>query len=454
MRMNRDGLLIIGLGISGLSAALLAKRSGRDVFVTEMERNARNEARFLRLESEKIEYEVGNSERFFDRCSLAVISPGIDPESRFIRSVESRMDVVSEIEFAYSCMKAPHIIGVTGTNGKSTTVSLIHRILAGQGLDSALAGNIGRGLSDEADIPRDIHVCELSSYQLEKIRDFHPVCAVVTNLTPDHLNRYGGSFERYADAKMNIFKNMSGGDVAVLNRDDAVLMERASAIDCSIAEFSRRTTVSNGYYSDGIGIFRAENGNAERIFDVRSLGLVGGHNLENVLAALCAVDRHVASRDALLQTLAAFTGIEHRLEYVTEYRGISAYNDSKGTNVDSTRQALASFPGKSIVLILGGDDAKKNDFSPLMELISDNCRAVVLIGETSERLKTQLDALGVRNIISTDMDAAVADAFGFARRDDVILLSPAAASFDMFDNFEHRGRVFKEAVMRLSGGGS
>lgn len=448
--MNRDGVLIIGLGVSGLAAARLARKKKMTVYVTEHRRHAANEERFRELEQLGIPFETENTQRFFPLCRQAVLSPGIPVSSPYIREVKEHMALIGELEFAFQNM-APGktIIAVTGTNGKSTTVRLIQALLEGQGYTAASVGNIGLPLSDYFDGPEEFLVCEVSSYQLETIVTFKPQTAVITNITPDHLDRYENSFERYFKTKLRIAENMDSSGRLVLNGEDDRLKKAAS--DYAPRTFLFRleglkeqgTTVTKGYicYQDGSA--------QEKILRVKDLALPGRHNLENALAAVTAVMPFVRSQKRLSQSLADFPGIEHRLEQVCEINGILFVNDSKGTNVDSTRKALTAFPGKKVVLILGGDDAKKSDFSPLIPLIRKNCASVILLGETTPRIAPLLEKEKVAFVKTGSMKEAVDRGFKAARKGEIVLLSPAAASFDLYSDFEERGRDFKEKVFQL-----
>lgn len=449
--MSREGILIIGCGISGLAAARLALRKGRKPYVTERQRTPALESRLQELERLGIPYETENTDRFFHCCSLAVLSPGIDPGIPFVRKVREKMPLVGELEFAFQSLSPDkRLIAVTGTNGKSTTVSLIRHLLEGQGHSAAAVGNIGQALSDYTDSPHTFLVCEVSSYQLETIETFQPETAVITNITPDHLDRYGGSFDTYFQTKLRIWENMGRESRLVINGDDPRLEKATRGFAGGRYLFSARTNLRQGAFVDKGCLSFTEDGHAlERIAPVDELTLPGAHNLENALAAVAAVHPVVTSLSRLSQDLCGFQGIEHRLEPVCEIRGVRFVNDSKGTNVDSTEKALSAFPGRKIVLILGGDDAKKSDFSPLLPLLKRECRSVVLLGETTGRLKELMEKAKLSYRIAGTMGDAVRLGYGEAQKGDVVLLSPAAASFDMYANFEERGRHFKDEVLAL-----
>ena len=291
-------VLIVGLGISGISAALLAKRVGLKVYVTEAKRDAKNDEKFLLLEKEGIEYEIGNSEKFFNKVDFAVISPGISLESPYILKLREKVDIISEIEFAYGYNNAKKIIGITGTNGKSTVTTLIYEIFKKNGFKTALAGNIGFPLSDYVDKNYDIIVCEISSYQLETIRNFKADSALLLNLTPDHLNRYHQNMREYLDAKLNIFKNQTEDDFAIINSNMYEKEYVRKHIKASFFQFGRDIGTNAGAFVEGnIVKYRNLGGEITEIINTEDIKIPGEHNLENVLASICAVMPYVSDVD-------------------------------------------------------------------------------------------------------------------------------------------------------------
>jgi len=449
--LEKNGILIIGLGKSGIAAALLAKRRGYDVYVTEYKRTPKNENRFRKLEEHGIEYEVGNSDKFFNKCNTAVISPGIDPKLDYIRSVEKNMNIISEIEFAYKFKKEKQkLIAITGTNGKSTVTTMIYKILKKAGKKVALTGNIGYPLSDYIDGDYDFFSCEVSSYQLEKIEKFSPDVSVLLNVTPDHLNRYDYNFDDYFKTKLKIFENLKNTSTVVINGDEENLKNIDFEENRDILSFSRNKVVKNGAYILDRNFVLRKNNKIKKIMSVDSVKIEGIHNLWNIMASICATEKYVSDINVYQEVFEEFESLEHRLETVDIYNGIKFINDSKATNIESLEKALESFKNNRIILILGGDASKKSDFMRLKTLFKNKCKFILLIGETKNSIADSFNKEGINNHMKVeDMDEAVSMGYKKGNRKDVVLLSPGAASFDMYDNFEQRGKIFKESVNKL-----
>ncbi len=450
--MDIKGVLIIGLGKSGFAAAKLASRHDIPVYVTEQNRHRGNESKFKKLKKLDIPFEEKNTDKFFPKCNLAVISPGINPKNEYIQKVKKNMKIISELEFAYMFKKNyQKIIGITGTNGKSTTTTIIYELLKEDNKNVALTGNIGYPISDYIDKDYKYLVCEISSYQLEKIEDFKSDVAVLLNVTPDHLNRYDYDFEKYFRAKKRIFENSNNETLTVLNAEQNILLELGETLEQPVYYFDLSNPVKKGaYIFNGKMVFREEN-KLEEIVDLTDIKIKGIHNMENMLASICATYNIVENKNVYKSVFSKFESLEHRLEEVKKIDGILFINDSKATNIESTEKALKSFEDKKINLILGGDDSKKSDFSMLYPLIKSNCKNVILLGETTIRLKNDLKDYDINLHTVETMNEAVDTAYKISQRGDIVLLSPAAASFDMYDNFEHRGNTFKECIMKLKG---
>lgn len=388
-----------------------------------------------------------------DQIDLVVISPGVPTNTIPARYVD-RMDgeVIGEIELAGRFMKG-RIVGITGSNGKTTTTTLIGEILKNAGIKSQVGGNIGTPLLSLADAADEDSwtVVELSSFQLETIVDFRPNVAICLNVTPNHLDRYD-SFTDYAAAKHRIFMNQTAEDAAILNADDPITNDWANSLRANVSLFSARRELDEGLFLRGRDLI-CRLGGKEKILTTRDeIFLRGVHNVENVLAAFAAGLACGASPESMRETAVNFRGVEHRIELVAEIEGRKFFNDSKATSVDAALKALEALgddPGKT-VLILGGR-GKNAPYSPLIPLIEETVRAVVIIGEDAQNIESQLSGHG-EIIAAGSMNDAVAISFSAAMPGDKVLLAPACASFDMFENFEARGQAFKEAVKRLADG--
>ncbi len=440
---------VVGLARSGVAAARLIRRVGGRVLASDSGERAALSADARGLEQEGcLVWTGGHPDEAFAGAELVVVSPGVPLTVPALARVRARgVPIVGEIELAWRAMEAD-AIAITGTNGKTTTTALVGELLRAQGGPVLVAGNIGTPLCEDAlDFPADgIVVAEVSSFQLESTALFRPRVAAVLNITPDHLDRHG-SFDRYVEAKARILANHTEADCAVLNADDAGAAALAARARGRVLWFSRLRQDKPGVFIEGDWISARLNGHVERIGPVGDIGLRGQHNVENVLAATaCALWTGMAPV-AIRRGIGAFRGVAHRIERVRDERGVVFYNDSKGTNVASTIKAIESFT-EPVILIAGGK-GKGQDFAPLGVAARGRVRHAVLIGADRDQLRAPLARGGVSVEDAASMDDAVEAARAAARVGDVVLLSPACASFDMFQNFEHRGDVFKAAVMRL-----
>ncbi len=445
-------LLILGAGESGVGAALLAKKEGWDVLVSDG--GAIGAGYRKELESAGITFEEGgHSERAFESVSLVVKSPGIPSTAPAVqRLIAAGVPLISEIEFAARYIGDSCIIAITGSNGKSTTTKLAFHLLKTGGLNVSLTGNIGYSLARQiAEKPTDWYALEISSFQLDDIAQFRPHIAVVLNITPDHLDRYEYSFEKYAAAKMRITENQDGGDFLLLNADDKGLKAALEA-DASGAQTLYFSVEKNC----GEGISACKNGDVLHIeaagkslsIPVKNLPLKGRHNEANCLAASLAALLAGVSPEHILGGLQTFEGLPHRLENVGEINGVRFINDSKATNVDSVWYALDSMDAPTI-LILGGQD-KGNDYSQIHALVSGKVKAIVCLGIDNTPIHSVFGNLNIPVVETQSATAAVEASLSLATAGDVVLLSPACASFDLFKNYEDRGRQFRNAVLQLS----
>jgi UDP-N-acetylmuramoylalanine--D-glutamate ligase len=448
--------VVIGLARSGTGAANLLLRQGEKVTVTDIRREEDLRERIKDL-SPGVDLALGgHPEALLDEADLIVVSPGVPLSIEPLRRARERgVEIIGELELAWRVLCGIPFYAVTGTNGKSTTVSLLEKMLEAAGRRSLLAGNIGNALSTEIlarsngepGLPGvDCVVVEVSSFQLEAIRMFRPRLAAVLNVTPDHLDRYR-SLGDYRLAKERIALNQEAGDVLVLNADDPECLEIAAsplARKTGVRFFSRMAAVP-GIHAEG-GVVFTNRGAPEELIAQKEMALQGEHNLENAMAASLMALLAGCPREAVRRALREFPGLEHRLEFVREVRGVRYVNDSKGTNVGAVMKSLEGFAAP-VVLIAGGRD-KGGDFAPLVPLVGAHCRALVLMGEAREKMAAALSG-AVPCTMAADMRDAVLKAARAAMPGDMVLLSPACASFDMFQDFEDRGRRFKEAVGEL-----
>ena len=448
MELNGKRVLVVGLGKSGVASALFLKKHGAKVSVSDTKSGdeLRNEIPVLLDHGIAVET-GGHGERTFRDQDLIVVSPGVPVDSpRLVQARSLGENIIGEIELAAQFLPGP-IIAITGSNGKTTTTTLVGEIMTAAGFATLVGGNIGTpaiSLSERA-TPETAIVLEVSSFQLETIQTFRPKVAVVLNVTPDHLDRHH-TFDIYVNAKARLFENQQGSDFAVFNADDPTCVEMAKRAHAKVFWFSRLKEVEQGaWVRDGQILFRDQAGQRE-ILQVSEIPLKGAHNLENVLAAVCAGALMGCAPDKIRQAVSEFKAVEHRLEFVATIRGVDYYNDSKATNVDATIKALESFPA-NIHLILGGKD-KGSDYSVLNDLLRQRVKRVYTIGAAAAKIESQIKAADV--VHAETLENAIRKANAAAQPGDVVLLAPACASFDQFKSYEHRGKVFKEVVHTLS----
>ncbi|HJR03964.1 MAG TPA: UDP-N-acetylmuramoyl-L-alanine--D-glutamate ligase [Methylomirabilota bacterium] len=440
---------VVGLAKSGVAAARLVRRLGGRVLASDSSplEALPEEARGLERLGCAL-WAGGHPDAAFAGAELIVVSPGVPLELPPLVAMRARgVPTIGELELAWRVMEAD-VIAITGTNGKTTTTTLTGELLRTQVRPVLVGGNIGTPLADHAlEFPGDgIVVAEVSSFQLDTTDRFRPRVAAILNITPDHLDRHG-TFERYVDAKARIFANQLSTDCVVLNADDPVTAGLGGRARGRVIWFSRLTTLTHGVFIYDGWIVAKLNGSTERICPVTEITLRGQHNVENVLAATACALWTGMSPSSIRRGIAAFRGVAHRIERVHDDRGVVYYNDSKGTNVDSTIKALESF-SEPVILIAGGK-GKGQDFGPLAEAARGRVRRAILIGQDRDRIRAALEVAGIPAEDAESMDDAVRRSRDAAQVGDVVLLSPACASFDMFRNFEHRGDVFKSVVRAL-----
>lgn len=452
--MNIQGrkTLVLGAGKSGIASAKFLAERGAVVALHDKKPVAEwsGEARSLkeRLNIGLIDGQIPSW--LLDQIDLVVISPGVPTNTIPARYVERKDgEVIGEIELAYRFLKG-RIVGITGSNGKTTTTTLIGELLKNAGIETLVGGNIGTPLItlSEAAGENGWTVVELSSFQLETIKEFRPNVAICLNVTPNHMDRYD-LFSDYAAAKHRIFTNQTAEDVAILNADDQVTASWAGGLQANVVLFSVKKELEEGLFLRGRDLVCRANGKEKVLTHREDIFLRGLHNVENVLASLAAGLACGASPDSMRETVRSFKGVEHRIEFVAEIEGVKFYNDSKATSVDATLKALEAMSeetGKT-VLILGGR-GKNAPYAPLAGLVEKTARKLILIGEDAENIESQLK--NTAEIVRAEsMRDAVIKSFESAQKGDSILLAPACASFDMFKSFEERGRIFKSEVLSL-----
>ena len=444
-------VLIIGAARSGIACAKFLAARGAVVAINDQKpfENWSEEAAALKKEGIGcIPGEVPGW--LLDNIELVVVSPGVPSKIIPLRYAErAGAEVIGEVELASRFLKG-RIVAITGSNGKTTTTALIGELLKDAGLTVQVGGNIGTPLISLVENSSDDGwtVVELSSFQLETIKDFHPAVAIVLNVTPNHMDRYE-SFTDYAAAKHRIFMNQTPSDVAVLNADDEIVSSWAKGLRAHVVEFSVKRELQEGLFLRGADLV-SRTADGERVLLRRDeMKLRGLHNVENALAALSAGLACGAGPESMRETIMRFAPVEHRLEFVREIGGIKFYNDSKATSVDATVKALEAFQAEEgkVVLIIGGR-GKKAPYAPLAGLVRGHVRELILIGEDAETISSELGEYAPTQKAG-DMKDAVDRSFRAAQSGDIVLLAPACASFDMFESFEHRGKVFKEEVQSL-----
>jgi len=440
-------VLVVGLARTGVATALFCAARGAIMTGTDTRGESEVGETVVQLQKAGVRIELGgHRENTFLEQDLIIPSPGVPADAPLLQAARARgVTIWSEIELADRFLNG-RLIGITGSNGKTTTTSLIEHILRNAGFSTILAGNIGTPLISRVEQTNDktITVVELSSFQLELIETFRPNISVFLNLSPDHLDRHH-TFETYGAAKARIFANQAEADSAVLNADDPATTPYAP-IRPHVYWFSRKKRVAQGAFVHGDDVVFRHAGEEEVVLKLSDIPLAGAHNVENVLAAVAATRLAGAGAAAIAKGVRSFTGVEHRLEFVAEIGGVRYYNDSKATNVDATLKALDAFPGR-ILVILGGKD-KGSDYTVLQRPLRDKAILALLIGAASDKIEKQITGSVAIERAAT-IERAVETASQAARPGDVVLLAPACASFDQFQNYEHRGRVFKELVHQL-----
>ncbi len=449
MDLKNKRVLVVGLGRSGVASAFFLQEHGARVIVSDSKSEAQLQNEVPSLLDRGISIETGHhGERTFRDQDLIVVSPGVPADQPQLQRARSLgIPVIGEVELAFRFLQGK-VIAITGSNGKTTTTTLAGEILSKAGKKTLVGGNIGTPVISLAaqSTPDSFVVLEISSFQLETIVQFRPWISAILNITPDHLDRHR-TFQNYLDAKARMFENQQASDFAVLNADDPTCVALKDKVKGSLLWFSRKQPVENGAYLKDDQIIFRQNGKEQAVLSRSDIQLKGAHNLENVLSAVCMAMVAGCEPQQVRRAVSEFRAVEHRLELVATINGVTFYNDSKATNVDATVKALESFPG-NIHIILGGKD-KGSDYSVLNPLLRERVKRVYLIGAASDKIALQTQ--GATSVVRSGiLERAVRQAFDAAQAGDIVLLAPACASFDQFENYEHRGRTFKELVHALT----
>jgi len=442
-------ILVVGFGKTGKAVTRFLLHRKAHVTVTEIRPRDSIGNEVVPFEKDGAAIIAGSHPpELFLGPDLIVLSPGVDPDLKpLVGARQKGIPIISEIELASRFIGSP-IIGITGTNGKSTTTALIASILSGSGFSVFMGGNIGTPLIDYVHdgLQADFVVVELSSFQLETIETLTPRIAILLNITEDHLDRYS-SFDHYRNAKRRIFMNQTEKDFALINVDDPASRPIIPSLSAQVVPFSSQKVQGKGMYANGDTLYYRNEKGATHAYRLSNVKLMGAHNRENMLAAIGAAELCGCDQESIQKSLENFRGLEHRLEYVREIDGVLFYNDSKATNIDALLRSLQSFPD-NVILIAGGRE-KGGDYGVLKEEIHNKVRMLILIGESREKL-FQLFGTCTPTRFAQDLKDALRVAFQHANRGDVILLAPGCASFDMFSSYAERGQRFKQAVEQLA----
>ncbi len=447
-KIFNKNILVYGTGISGIATVRALNKLGNKIFIYDDNKSLNEIKKIDGIKNINYKFFSEIDEDLLNRVDILVKSPSISLDNPVIEKAKSlNIPVYSDIELAYR-ISDKDLIVITGTNGKTTTTSLIHKILNDFSIKAGITGNIGSGiLEDVLNKKYEILVVEASSYQLSSIELFKPKISVITNITPDHLN-WHGNLDNYINAKLNIFKNQDSEDYAILNYDDDNIRKNLAKIKANIIFFSTKNKLDRGIFTENNKIFIKLNNN-EEVIEIDEIKIPGNHNIENVMASIGVAKVLDIPITQFKKTITNFTGVEHRLEYInSSVKSVSFYNDSKGTNPESTKKAIDALKN-NIIIILGGYN-KNSSFDDLADYFPESVKHAVILGETKYNIKKSLDKIQFSDYTIVDnLEEAVNKAFEISKKNDKILLSPACASWDMYGSFEERGRHFKEIIKKL-----
>ena len=435
-------VLVYGLGVSGISTVKSLAEMDYQVYTYD-----KNKIEIEQLKG--YNYSPISDSKIMDiDYDFVVKSPGIKPSDDLLVRLAEKYEIISDIELSYRLFPDKKFLAITGTNGKTSTTSMISHILNENGIRAISVGNIGEGILWQMKNNDAVFVEELSSFQLKDTSSYHPHIGAILNISPDHID-WHGSYEDYINSKFNIAKNQDKTDYLIINHEDEILSKNKDKFKANIYEFSSKREVKKGLYLENDKIIFSETDKKLEVLDVKDLKIIGNHNYENLMAAILETYLFGLDFDQIAKASKTFVSIEHRLEFVDEVCGVKIYNDSKGTNVDSSIKAISSFTDP-IIIIAGGYD-KKIDYSDYVKAFTKNGKEMIILGETKEMLKDLCQKYSVKYKVVDDMDQAVRYAVSIAERSDIILLSPASASWDMYDSYQTRGRDFKEKIDKYKG---
>lgn len=450
MELKNKNILILGLGISGVSTVKALNRLGANVTISDSKGEEELKEYLKEINHLPINLHLGSNDVNLDDIDLIIKSPGIPLELPiFKKAKELNIEVITDIELAYRLMPDNNFLAITGTNGKTTTTTLTGEFFKEAGYNCHVAGNIGVGILWDVVTARkdDIFVIETSSFQLESTKYFKPKVSAIINITPDHIN-WHKSYDNYISAKKKIFLNQDKNDYTILNYDDEILRAAKDEAKSNIIWFSTDTILDKGVYVRGDYIVINDGENEVEVMPFKEIRIPGKHNLQNALVSISIGWAMGLDTKVMADVLRKFQGVEHRIEYVTTIDGISFYNDSKGTNPDASIKAVEALSGP-IILIAGGMD-KGTEFDDFIKSFGDKVKYLILLGETAEKIKRTAIKYGFSNIyIVENMKEAVNKSFSLSSKGDKIVLSPACASWDMYKNYEERGKDFKKAALSL-----
>ena len=435
-------VLVYGLGVSGISTVKSLAEMDYQVYTYD-----KNKIEIEQLKG--YNYSPISDSKIMDiDYDFVVKSPGIKPGDDLLVRLAEKFEIISDIELSYRLFPDKKFLAITGTNGKTSTTSMISHILNENGIRAISVGNIGEGILWQMKNNDAVFVEELSSFQLKDTSSYHPHIGAILNISPDHID-WHGSYEDYINSKFNIAKNQDNNDYLIINHEDEIFSKNKDKFKANIYEFSSKREVAKGLYLENDKIIFSEADKKLEVLDVKDLKIIGNHNYENLMAAILETYLFGLDFDQIARASKTFVSIEHRLEFVDEVRGVKIYNDSKGTNVDSSIKAINSFTDP--IIIIGGGYDKKIDYSDYVKAFTKNGKEMIILGETKEMLKDLCQKYSVKYKVVDDMDQAVRYAVSIAQSPDIILLSPASASWDMYDSYQTRGRDFKEKIDKYKG---